>query len=281
REELEWARLSHDQRREQAARRLSAYDSLYREHERGGDGRDELFIPGGPHLGNQVVSAKGLTHRYGDRTLFADLDFDVPPGAIVGLIGPNGSGKSTLLQMIAGETEPDDGNVDLGPTVELAWARQERNTLDPDQTAWETISGGADKIRLGSREVNSRAYLARFGFRGSDQQKRAGDLSGGERNRLYLALTLKQSANLLLLDEPTNDLDLTTTRTLEHALAHFAGSVMVTSHDRWFLDRLATHILAFDGAGHVQWFEGNYSAWEQAHGADAGGDQARHRKLKR
>src|SRR5437867_3816893 len=222
----------------------------------------EIYIPPGPRLGQVVIEALGLKKAYGDRLLFEDLNFRLPPGGIVGVIGPNGAGKTTLFRLITGQEKPDTGSIRLGDTVKLAYVDQSRDLLDPEKTAWQEISDGFDTVKLGSREVNSRAYVARFNFSGSDQQKKVGNLSGGERNRVHLAKTLKQGANVLLLDEPTNDLDVNTLRALEEALENFAGCAVIISHDRWFLDRVATHILAFEGDSQVVWFEGNYSDYE-------------------
>jgi ATPase subunit of ABC transporter with duplicated ATPase domains len=222
----------------------------------------EIHIPPGPRLGNIVVDADQVSKAYGDNVLVEDMTFSLPPGGIVGVIGPNGAGKTTLFRMITGQEKPDGGTIRIGDTVELAYVDQSR-TLDPEKSIWEEISGGTDLLLLGKREVNSRAYVGRFNFSGSDQQKKVGRLSGGERNRVHLAKMLKQGANVLLLDEPTNDLDVNTLRALEEALENFAGCAVVISHDRWFLDRIATHILAFEGNSKVVWFEGNYSEYEE------------------
>jgi ATPase subunit of ABC transporter with duplicated ATPase domains len=222
----------------------------------------EIYIPPGPRLGNVVIEAEGVSKAYGDHLLVEDMKFALPPGGIVGVIGPNGAGKTTLFRMIAKLEEPDSGTIRIGETVELAYVDQSR-TLDPNKSIWEEISGGTDLLMLGKREVNSRAYVGRFNFSGSDQQKKVSMLSGGERNRVHLAKMLKEGANVLLLDEPTNDLDVNTLRALEEALENFAGCAVVISHDRWFLDRIATHILAFEGDSKVVWFEGNYSEYEE------------------
>jgi ATPase subunit of ABC transporter with duplicated ATPase domains len=222
----------------------------------------EIYIPPGPRLGNVVIEADGVRKAYGDRILVEGLSFRLPPGGIVGVIGPNGAGKTTLFRMITRQELPDGGTIRTGETVKLAYVDQSRDVLDASKTIWEEISGGQDLIQLGSRQVNSRAYVARFNFSGTDQQKRVGLISGGERNRVHLARMLKEGANVLLLDEPTNDLDVNTMRALEEALENFAGCAVVISHDRWFLDRIATHILAFEGDSHVEWFEGNYSDYE-------------------
>jgi ATPase subunit of ABC transporter with duplicated ATPase domains len=221
----------------------------------------EIHIPPGPRLGNVVIEAEGLSKGYGDHLLVEDMKFALPPGGIVGVIGPNGAGKTTLFRMITGQEEPDRGAIKIGETVTLAYVDQSRK-LDPEKSIWEEISGGTDLLKLGNREVSSRAYVGRFNFSGSDQQKKVGMLSGGERNRVHLAKMLKEGANVLLLDEPTNDLDVNTLRALEEALENFAGCAVVISHDRWFLDRIATHMLAFEGDSKVVWFEGNYSEYE-------------------
>jgi ATPase subunit of ABC transporter with duplicated ATPase domains len=221
----------------------------------------EIPIPPGPRLGNVVIEAQGVSKAYGDNLLVEDMTFKLPPGGIIGVIGPNGAGKTTLFRMITGQEKPDSGTIRIGETVTLAYVDQSR-TLAPDKTIWEEISGGTDLLKIGAREVNSRAYVARFNFSGTDQQKKVGMLSGGERNRVHLAKMLKEGANVLLLDEPTNDLDVNTLRALEEALVNFAGCAVVISHDRWFLDRIATHILAFEGDSKVVWFDGNYSEYE-------------------
>jgi len=241
--------------------RIASYEALLGKESERLAKELEIYIPPGPRLGDVVVECKGLTKAYGDRILIENLSFSIPPGGIVGIIGPNGAGKTTLFRLITGQERPDAGGIRIGETVKMAYVDQSRE-LDPDQTIWEVISEKKDMIQLGSRQVNSRAYVARFNFSGTDQQKKVGVLSGGERNRVHLARMLKEGANLLLLDEPTNDLDVNTLRALEQALEHFAGSVVVISHDRWFLDRIATHILAFEGDSTVVWFEGNYSEYE-------------------
>jgi sulfate-transporting ATPase len=262
--ELEWVRMAPRARQAKGKARLNAYEQLLAE-EREADRRadpNEIHIPPGPRLGDVVVEAKGLRKGYGDRLLIEDLDFALPPGGIVGVIGPNGAGKTTLFRMIVGQETPDGGSLRLGETVKFAYVDQSRDDLDGEKLVWEAISDGRDVVVLGSREVPARSYAAAFNFKGSDQQKRVKDLSGGERNRLHLARTLKAGGNLLLLDEPTNDLDVDTLRALEEALLAFAGCAVVISHDRWFLDRIATHILAFEGDSKVVWFEGNYEAYE-------------------
>jgi ATP-binding cassette ChvD family protein len=260
--ELEWINMTPKGRRTKAKARINSYEELVsRESE--ARGRDlEIYVPPGPRLGDVVIEADGVSKGYGDRLLFDNLSFRLPPGGIVGVIGPNGAGKTTLFRMITGEETPDAGTFKMGDTVELAYVEQHRDTLRDDQSIWEAVTGGEDMLKLGAREVNSRAYTARFNFSGSDQQKKVGTLSGGERNRVHLARMLKQGANVLLLDEPTNDLDVNTMRALETALENFAGCAVVISHDRWFLDRIATHLLAFEGDSRVTWFEGNYSDYE-------------------
>jgi ATPase subunit of ABC transporter with duplicated ATPase domains len=242
--------------------RINAYEDLLRQESDKRREDLEIPIPPGPRLGNVVVEAEAVNKAYGDNLLVENMTFKLPPGGIVGVIGPNGAGKTTLFRMITGQEQPDSGAIKIGETVSLAYVDQSR-TLDPDKSIWEEISGGTDLLLLGKREVNSRAYVGRFNFSGSDQQKKVGMLSGGERNRVHLAKMLKEGANVLLLDEPTNDLDVNTLRALEEALENFAGCAVVISHDRWFLDRIATHILAFEGDSKVMWFEGNYSDYEE------------------
>jgi len=261
--ELEWVRTNPKGRRTKSKARLARYEELVAE-ERNVKLEDvQIYIPPGPRLGERVLSATGLTKGYGDRLLIESLSFDLPRAGIVGVIGANGAGKTTLFRMITGQEEPDSGTLELGDTVKLAYVDQSRDSLDPDKTVWEEISGGEDQLALGERKVNSRQYTAGFNFRGSDQQKRVGVLSGGERNRVHLAKVLSAGGNLLLLDEPTNDLDVDTLRALEQALLSFPGCAMVISHDRWFLDRVATHVLAFEGDSQVTWFEGNFEAYEE------------------
>ncbi len=260
--ELEWVRMSPKGRQAKSKARLSAYERLLQEEGQKTPQEMEIYIPPGPRLGDVVVEARGVSKAYGERLLFEDLSFLVPPAAVVGIIGPNGAGKTTLFRMITGQEPPDGGTLRLGETVRLAYVDQSRDALDPGKAVWEVIADGKDTIELGTLKVNSRAYAARFNFSGSDQQKRVGDLSGGERNRIHLARMLREGANLLLLDEPTNDLDVNTLRALEEAIEHFAGCVLVISHDRWFLDRVATHILAFEGESRATWFPGNYSEYE-------------------
>ena len=260
--ELEWIHLSPKGRHAKSKARITAYENLLnKEHEK--QAADlEIYIPPGPRLGKVVIEADNVTKAYGDRLLAENMTFALPAGGIVGVIGPNGAGKTTLFKMITGTETPDSGTLRVGETVSLAYVDQERESLDPDRSIWEVISGGADFIQLGSREVNSRAYVSRFNFSGADQQKKTSMISGGERNRVHLACMLKQGANVILLDEPTNDLDVNTMRALEEALEHFGGCAVVISHDRWFLDRIATHILAFEGDSKVIWYEGNYSDYE-------------------
>ena len=270
--ELEWIRMTPKGRHAKSKARISAYENLLNQ-EREDLARDlEIYIPPGPRLGDEVIRAEGVSKGYGDRLLVEDMSFALPPGGMVGVVGPNGAGKTTLFRMITGQETPDDGDIRVGGTVRLAYVDQSRDDLRPEATIWETISDGREKIDLGGREVNSRAYVARFNFSGADQQKRVGSLSGGERNRVHLARMLKSGANVLLLDEPTNDLDVNTMRALETALEHFAGCAVVISHDRWFLDRIATHILAFEGDSRAVWFEGSYSEYEADRKARLGTD---------
>ncbi|HET9922748.1 MAG TPA: energy-dependent translational throttle protein EttA [Methylomirabilota bacterium] len=260
--ELEWVRMSPRARQAKSKSRLQAYDEMLAEGGRDREGQAEIIIPAGPRLGDVVVQAEHLVKGYGDRLLIEDLTFSLPRGGIVGVIGPNGAGKTTLFRMITGQEKPDRGALQVGESVRLAYVDQSRDALDPAKNVWEEISGGAEQLQLGSRQIASRAYVASFNFKGSDQQKRVGDLSGGERNRVHLATMLKSGGNLLLLDEPTNDLDVDTLRALEDALLSFAGCAVVISHDRWFLNRVATHMLAFEGDSRLVWFEGNYEDYE-------------------
>jgi energy-dependent translational throttle protein EttA len=259
--ELEWIRMAPSARRAKGKARITAYEKLLDQESQKRREDLEIPIPPGPRLGNVVIEADGVSKAYGDRLLIEAMTFKLPPGGIVGVIGPNGAGKTTLFRMIVGQEKPDNGKLRIGETVALGYVDQSR-TLDPKKSIWEEISGGADLLKIGAREVNSRAYVARFNFSGTDQQKKVGSLSGGERNRVHLAKMLKEGANVLLLDEPTNDLDVNTLRALEEALENFAGCAVVISHDRWFLDRIATHILAFEGDSKVVWFDGNYSEYE-------------------
>ncbi len=260
--ELEWIHMSPKGRQAKGKARINAYETLLSQDSERQDRDLEIFIPPGPRLGTLAIKAVNVSKAYGDRLLFENMSFDLPAGGIVGIIGPNGAGKTTLFKMIVGKEKPDSGTITIGETARLAYVDQDRDTLDPSKTVWEVISGGLDTIRLGKLDVNSRAYVARFNFLGTDQQKKVTALSGGERNRVHLACLLKEGANVLLLDEPTNDLDVNTMRALEEALEAFGGCAVVVSHDRWFLDRIATHILAFEGDSTVQWFEGNYSDYE-------------------
>jgi ATP-binding cassette ChvD family protein len=261
--ELEWINMTPKARQSKGKARISAYENLLSQSAEKAERDLEIYIPPGPRLGDVVVRAEGVSKGFGDNLLYGDLNFDLPPGGIVGVIGPNGAGKTTLFRMIVGQEQPDGGSLTVGSTVKLAYVDQSRDTLAPDKTVWEELSGGQEQLDLGGRLVNSRAYVARFNFTGSDQQKRVGDLSGGERNRVHLAKMLKSQANLLLLDEPTNDLDVNTLRALEEGLENFAGCAVIISHDRWFLDRIATHILAFEGDSQAVWFTGNYSDYEE------------------
>jgi len=261
--ELEWVRQSPRARLAKSKARIARYEAMLAEDQKQKEQQIEIYIPPGPRLGDLVIDARGVTKAYGDRLLFQNLSFSLPPGGIVGIIGPNGAGKTTLFRLITGLEKPDAGQFIVGPSVKLAYVEQSREDLDPEQTIWQSISGGQEKVKLGSIEVNSRAYVARFGFSGTDQQQKVGTLSGGQRNRVHLARMLKSGANVILLDEPTNDLDVNTMRALEEALLNFAGCAVVISHDRWFLDRIATHILAFEGDSQVVWFEGNYQLYEE------------------
>jgi ATP-binding cassette ChvD family protein len=263
--ELEWVRSNAKARQTKSKARLAAYDDMVREQEnaRGAQTFAHIQIPPGPRLGNVVLEVAGLEKEYGDKVLFKDLTFKLPPNGIVGVIGPNGAGKSTMFRLITGQETPDNGTIRLGETVKLAYVDQSRDALDPDKTIWQEVSGGTDIMLVGKREINSRAYVGSFNFKGADQQKKVGQLSGGERNRVHLAKTLAAGGNLILLDEPTNDLDIETLQALEEALEEFAGCAVVISHDRWFLDRLCTHILAFEGDSHVEWFEGNFEMYEE------------------
>lgn len=262
--ELEWARMSPKARQAKSKARLGNYEKLASQEAREKEQRLELFIPDGPRLGNTVIEVENLSKSFGDKLLFENLSFSLPPAGLVGIIGPNGAGKSTLFRLITGREKPDSGMVTVGPTVEVAYVDQQHEELDPNKSVFETISGGTETMLLANRQINSRAYVSKFNFGGADQEKKVGVLSGGERNRVHLAMTLKKGANLLLLDEPTNDLDVNAIRALEDALENFAGCAVIISHDRWFLDRIATHILAFEGESQVVWFEGNFSDYEEA-----------------
>ncbi len=261
--ELEWVRMTPGARHTKSKSRLNSYENLLNQDVKEKEKEMQIFIPAGPRLGDIVIEAKDLNKSYDDKVLLNNMNFVIPPGAIVGIIGPNGAGKTTLMKMLTGQEKPDSGEINLGQTVKLAYADQSREHLDSEKSIWEQVSGGDDIIRIANREFNSRAYVARFNFSGGDQQKKLSELSGGERNRVNLALMLKEEANVLLLDEPTNDLDVNTLRALEEALLDFAGCALVVSHDRWFLDRIATHILAFEGDSEALWFEGNFSEYEE------------------
>ncbi len=260
--ELEWVHMAPKARQAKGKARLAAYDKMLNEEQKEREEKLEIFIPNGPRLGNKVINAEGVAKAFGEKVLFEDLNFMLPPNGIVGVIGPNGAGKTTLFRMIMGMEQPDKGTFSVGETVKVGYVDQVHSNIDPEKTVFETIANGTEYIRVGGREVNARAYLSRFNFTGSDQKKKCGVLSGGERNRLHLALTLKSEANVLLLDEPTNDIDVNTLRALEEGLENFAGCAVVISHDRWFLDRICTHILAFEGDSKVFWFEGDYSDYE-------------------
>ncbi|MBT2185572.1 energy-dependent translational throttle protein EttA [Sphingobium nicotianae] len=262
-EELEWIRQSPKARQTKSKARIRAFDELVEKQENRAPGKAQIVIQTPKRLGGQVIEAHGLTKSYGDKLLFENLDFLLPPGGIVGVIGPNGAGKSTLFRLITGQEQPDEGSIKVGETVQLGYVDQSRDSLDPNHNVWEEISGGHDLMTIGKHEIQTRAYVGAFNFKGVDQQKKVGQLSGGERNRVHLAKMLKEGGNVLLLDEPTNDLDVETLRALEEALENFAGCAVVISHDRFFLDRLATHILAFEGNSHVEWFEGNFEAYEE------------------
>jgi ATP-binding cassette ChvD family protein len=261
--ELEWVRSSPRARQAKSKARLKAYESMLAQDQREKEKQIEIYIPPGPRLGEKVIEAINVNKGFGDKLLMDKMNFSLPPGGIVGIIGPNGSGKTTLFRMITGQEKPDTGQFRIGESVKLTYVEQSRESLKPDDSIWQAISEGQEKIKLGNVEVNSRAYVSRFGFTGTDQQKAVGVLSGGERNRVHLARMLKSGANVLLLDEPTNDLDVNTMRALEEGLEEFAGCAVIISHDRWFLDRLATHILAFEGESQVVWFEGNYQDYEK------------------
>ena len=261
--ELEWIRMAPKARHAKQKARLESYDRMLNEEQKEREEKLEIFIPNGPRLGNKVINAEGVAKSFGDKLLFEDLNFMLPPNGIVGVIGPNGAGKTTLFRMIIGSEKADKGTFSVGETVKIGYVDQQHADIDPNKSVFETISGGTEFIRVAGREINARAYLSRFNFTGADQEKKCGVLSGGERNRLHLALTLKSEANVLLLDEPTNDIDVNTLRALEEGLENFAGCAVVISHDRWFLNRICTHILAYEGDGKVFWFEGSYSEYEE------------------
>ena len=260
--ELEWVHMAPKARQAKGKARLAAYDRMLNEEQKEREEKLEIFIPNGPRLGNKVINAEGVSKAFGDKLLFEDMNFMLPPNGIVGVIGPNGAGKTTLFRMIMGLEKADKGTFQVGETVKIGYVDQVHSNIDPNKSVFETISGGTEFIRVGGREINARAYLSRFNFTGADQEKKCGVLSGGERNRLHLALTLKSEANVLLLDEPTNDIDVNTLRALEEGLENFAGCAVVISHDRWFLNRICTHILAYEGDSKVYWFEGDYSEYE-------------------
>ena len=281
--ELEWVRMAPKARHAKSKARLKAYDRLLNQDSAEKIEKLEIFIPNGPRLGNKVIEAHGVSKAYGDKLLFENLNFYLPPNGIVGVIGPNGAGKTTLFRLIMGLEQPDAGVFEVGETVKVGYVDQQHTVIDPEKSIFEVVSEGHELIQLGRRTINARAYLSRFNFSGKDQSKKAGVLSGGERNRLHLALTLKQEANVLLLDEPTNDIDVNTLRALEEGLENFAGCAVVISHDRWFLDRIATHILAFEGDSQVYYFEGSYSEYEENKKkrlGDTTPKRIRYRKLK-
>ncbi len=281
--ELEWVRMAPKARQAKSKARLGAYEKMLGEDAKEKENKLELFIPPGPRLGNKVIEASNIMMAYGDKLLYENLNFALPPAGIVGIIGPNGAGKTTLFKLITGQEQPMQGGFEVGETVQWAYVDQEHDNLDPDKTVYQIISEGNEWVMLGGKQVNARAYVSKFNFGGSDQEKKVGNLSGGERNRVHLAMTLKEGGNLLLLDEPTNDLDINTLRALEEGLENFAGCAVVITHDRWFLDRVATHILAFEGDSQAYWFEGNFSEYEENRkkrlGADATPKRIKYRKL--
>ncbi|MGC1241019.1 MAG: energy-dependent translational throttle protein EttA [Chryseosolibacter sp.] len=279
--ELEWVRMNPKGRHAKGKARLSAYEKLLSQEAREKEEKLELFIPPGPRLGNKVIEAKGVSKAYGEKLLYENLTFSLPPAGIVGIIGPNGAGKTTLFKMITGKEKPDEGSFEIGETVKIAYVDQEHDDLRPEETVFEAITGGNELIELGGKQQNARAYVGKFNFTGNDQQKKVKELSGGMRNRVHLAIALKQGGNLLLLDEPTNDLDVNTLRALEEALENFAGCAVIISHDRWFLDRVCTHILAFEGDSQVYWFEGSFSEYEENKKKRLGDDQPHRIKYKK
>ena len=278
--ELEWVRASPRGRQAKSKARLTAYEDLLNQNQEKVIDNAKIIIPPGPRLGDLVIESLNLVKGFSERLLVDDLSFKLPPGGIVGVIGPNGAGKTTLFRMITGQDSPDSGSINIGDTVKLGYVDQSRDDLNPNSTVWEEISDGLDEIELGKRKMQSRAYCGMFNFRGADQQKKVGQLSGGERNRVHLAKMLKSGANLILLDEPTNDLDVDTLRALEEALLEFAGCAVVISHDRWFLDKIATHILAFEGDSNIEWFEGNYQAYEEDRRRRLGSDADQPHRIK-
>ena len=279
--ELEWVRMAPKARHAKSKARLNAYDKMLNEDARQKEERLEIFIPNGPRLGDKVVEMEGVKKGFGDRILFEDLSFELPPAGIIGVIGPNGAGKTTLFKLIMKQLKADAGTIEIGDTVKISYVDQTHEAIDPNKSVYQVISGGTETIMLGNKQANARAYVSRFNFSGSDQEKKCGVLSGGERNRLHLALALKSEGNLLLLDEPTNDIDVNTLRALEEGLDNFAGCAVVISHDRWFLDRIATHILAFEGEGHVHFFEGSFSEYEENRKKRMGGEAPKRFKYKK
>ena len=279
--ELEWVRMAPRARQAKQKARLGAYEKMASADTKEKEANLEIYIPNGPHLGNKVIEFKDVSKSYGDKLLFEHLSFELPPAGIVGVIGPNGAGKTTLFRLIMGIEKPDSGSIEIGDTVKLAYVDQQHKSIDPDLTVYETIAGNSEWIRLGNRDINARSWVSRFNFSGADQEKKCGVLSGGERNRLHLALTLKDEGNVLLLDEPTNDVDVNTIRALEEGLDGFAGCAVVVSHDRWFLDRIATHILAFEGDSQVYFFEGGYSEYEENRKARLGTEEPKRFKYKK
>jgi ATPase subunit of ABC transporter with duplicated ATPase domains len=280
--ELEWVRMAPKARQAKGKARLSSYDRLLNQDQKEREEKLEIFIPNGPRLGNKVIEAHGLAKSFGNKLLFKDLEFALPPNGIVGVIGPNGAGKTTLFRLIMGQETPDAGSFEVGETVKVAYVDQRHHDLLPESSVYQVISQGVESFRMGGRDVNARAYLSKFNFAGADQEKKIGVLSGGERNRLHLAMALKEEGNVLLLDEPTNDIDVNTLRALEEGLENFAGCAVVVSHDRWFLDRICTHILSFEGEGKVVYYQGSYSDYEEYKKAQNGGKELprrRYRKL--